>query len=255
LVAYSSPVGTPAEGELKIKSFYLQGGEKTLLESYSLAHIIYIEASDAEVYNPASVAGRTADIEVIGVPKTVMKFDGMYREMHDGIYLRSSTRIIIMSVTDIVAETILYRDNDGDWKTYVEPFTLSPGAHTIEYYGIDKYEHKERINRSKKIYVTFFGGGVINIPNPFKAGREETWIEYDLEEPSNVTITIYDLFGQEVWHKNYAAGENGGKEVDNSVPWDGRNLSGKVVANGGYICRIWVEKEKRHMVRKIAVAK
>ena len=255
LVAYSSPVGTPAEGELKVKSFYLQGGEKTLLQSYSLAHIIYIEASDAKVYTPASALGRTADIEVIGVPKTVMKFDGMYREMHDGIYLRSSTRIIIMSVTDIVAETILYRDNDGDWKTYVEPFTLSPGAHTIEYYGIDKYEHKERINRSKKIYVTFFGGGVINIPNPFKAGREETWIEYDLEEPSNVTITIYDLFGQEVWHKNYAAGENGGKEVDNSIPWDGRNLSGKVVANGGYICRIWVEKEKRHMVRKIAVAK
>ncbi|MBA7529226.1 hypothetical protein ES705_21420 [subsurface metagenome] len=258
LVACSSPVGTPAEGELKIKSFYLQGGEKTLLQSYSLAHIIYIEASDAKVYDPPVTSDppdRTADIEVIGVPKTVMKFDGMYREMHDGIYLRSSTRIIIMSVTDIVAETILYRDNDGDWKTYVEPFTLSPGAHIIEYYGIDKYDHKERINRSKKIYVTFFGGGVTNIPNPFKAGREETWIEYDLKEPSNVTITIYDLFGQEVWHESYAAGEEGGKKDINSVAWDGRNLSGKVVANGGYICRIWVEKEKRHMTRKIAVAK
>jgi len=28
-----------------------------------------------------------------------------------------------------------------------------------------------------------------------------------------------------------------------------------VVANGGYICRVWIEKEKRHMTRKIAVAK
>ena len=255
LVAYSSPVGTPAEGELKIKSFYLQGGEKTVLESYSLAHVIYIEASDAEPKTPQSTPGRTADIEVIGAPKTVMKFDGMYREMYDGIYLRSSTRIIIMSVTDIIPEPILYRDNGSDWMTYVEPFTLSPGAHTIEYYGIDAYGHEERINRSKKIYVTFFGGGVTNIPNPFKAGKEPTYIEYDLKEPSNVTITIYDLFGQEVWHESYAAGENGGLKVDNSVPWDGRNLSGKVVANGGYICRIWVEKEKRHMLRKIAVAK
>ena len=98
------------------------------------------------------------------------------------------------------------------------------------------------------------GDGVHNRPNPFRAGKEETLIEYDLEEPSNVIITIYDLLGQEVWQENYRSGGNGGKE-DNSVPWDGRNLSGKVVANGGYICRIWVEKEKRHMLRKIAVAK
>jgi len=96
--------------------------------------------------------------------------------------------------------------------------------------------------------------GVHNRPNPFRAGREETLIKYDLEQPSNVTIIIYDLLGQEVWQENYESGENGGREA-NSVSWDGRNLSGKVVANGGYFCRIWVEKEKRHMLRKIAVAK
>jgi hypothetical protein len=256
LDAYSSPSGQPAEGELKIKSFYLQGGEKTLLESYNLAHIIYIEASDGEQKIPQSTLGRTADIEVIGVPKTIMKFDGVYNEKDGALYLRGTTRIIIMSMSDIVAETILYRDNGADWITYVEPFTLSPGAHTIEYYGIDKYGHKERINRSKTIYVSFFGSGdgVSNRPNPFKAGKEETWIEYNLKEPSNVTITVYDLFGQEIWHESYAAGENGGREA-NQVSWDGRNLSGKVVANGGYICRVWIEREKRHMLRKIAVAK
>ncbi len=95
---------------------------------------------------------------------------------------------------------------------------------------------------------------VRNRPNPFRAGKEETLIEYDLKEPSNVTIVIYDLLGQKVWHKSYKAGENGGRQ-ENSVPWDGRNLSGEVVGNGGYICRIWIEREKRHMVRKIAVAK
>ena len=95
---------------------------------------------------------------------------------------------------------------------------------------------------------------VRNRPNPFRAGKEETLIEYNLKQPSNVTITIYDLLGQQVWRKSYRAGENGGREV-NSVPWDGRNLSGEVVGNGGYFCHIWVEKEKRHMLRKIAVAK
>jgi len=95
---------------------------------------------------------------------------------------------------------------------------------------------------------------VLNRPNPFRAGKEETLIEYNLNQPSNVTITIYDLVGQEVWHKSYEAGENGGRE-DNSVPWDGRNLSGRVVANGGYICRIWVQRENKYMLRKIAVVK
>ncbi len=95
---------------------------------------------------------------------------------------------------------------------------------------------------------------VRNRPNPFRAGKQITWIEYNLRQPSNVIITIYDLVGQEVWRKTYQAGENGGRE-DNSVPWDGRNLSGKVVANGGYICRIWVEKEHKYGVRKIGVVK
>jgi len=96
--------------------------------------------------------------------------------------------------------------------------------------------------------------GVHNRPNPFRAGKQVTLIEYNLEQPSNVTITIYNLLGQEVWNESYKAGENGGRNV-NSVPWDGRNLSGEVAGNGGYICRIWIEREKRHMVRQIAIAK
>jgi len=95
---------------------------------------------------------------------------------------------------------------------------------------------------------------VRNRPNPFRAGKEETLIEYNLRQPSNVTITIYDLLGQEVWRKSFKAGGNGGREV-NSVPWDGRNLSGETVGNGGYICRIWIERENRHIVRKIGVVK
>jgi len=132
-------------------------------------------------------------------------------------------------------------------------FHLQPGSPCIDAgengvdmgaYGApaDGYSHDERGEEAR------------NRPNPFRAGREETLIEYNLKQPSNVTIAIYDLLGQEVWRKSYRAGENGGKE-DNSVPWDGKNLSGEVVANGGYICRIWVERENKYIVRKIAVAK
>jgi hypothetical protein len=258
LVAYSKD-GKPAEGELKIKSRYLEEGIIEIHdESYDLAHDIYIEASDAEVKDPAAATGRSGDIHVIGAPETVMKLEGLYNETKDALYLRNSTLINIVCISEIKAEYIYYIDNGSQRKTYEEPFSLSPGAHTIEYYGVDKYGNQEEpTNKSKRIYVAFFGDnadGLTNIPNPFKAGREETSIEYKLKEPSNVAITIYDLLGQEVWHKSYPAGENGGKE-SNNVSWDGRNLSGKVVANGGYVCRIWIAREKRYLVRKIGVAK
>jgi len=257
LLACSSPDGKPAEGELKVKTFYLEGGIATISESYNLAHYVYIEVSDAKQYNPQSGLGRTGDIEVIGTPVTIMKLDGVYNEINGALYLRNSTTVSILSTSPIVAETILYRVDGGDWKIYKGPFVLSPGVRTVEYYGIDKYGHMEEVNKSKTIYVSFFSDGVDGVrnrPNPFRAGKEETLIEYNLSNPSNVTITIYDLLGQEVWRENYRQGENGGSKV-NSVPWNGRNLSGEVVANGGYICRIWIETEKRHMVRKIAVAK
>jgi len=60
------------------------------------------------VYNPQSTLGRTADIEVIGTPKTVMKLDGAYNETNDALYSRSSTLISILCTSTIVAETILY---------------------------------------------------------------------------------------------------------------------------------------------------
>ena len=96
---------------------------------------------------------------------------------------------------------------------------------------------------------------VRNQPNPFKAGIGKTYMVYDLKQSSNVIITIYDLLGQEVWRKSYEAGENGGRREKNIVPWDGRNLLGEVVGNGGYICRVWVERENKYLVGKIAVAK
>ncbi|MFB0526375.1 MAG: hypothetical protein ACETVO_02750, partial [bacterium] len=263
LVAYSFPEENLAEGELKIKSLDLEAGERTILQSYNLAHRIYIEATDVKTYDHP-VESKPPDssgvITVIGAPKTVLKFDGVYNEMNDALYLRSSTLITIMCTSDIKAEYIYCRDNEGEWKKYekyVEPFALSPGAHTIEYYGVDEFGHKEEINRSKTIYISFFSAGadgILNRPNPFRAGKQNTLIEYNLSQPSNVTITIYDVFGQEVWRESYRAGENGGATA-NSVPWDGRNLCGEVVGNGGYICRVWIEREKRQMLRKIAVAK
>ena len=71
-----------------------------------------------------------------------------------------------------------------------------------------------------------------NYPNPF---NPETWIPYQLAEPAEVTLTIYDGAGQllrrlAVGHK--AAGMY--RSRSRAAYWDGRNQLGEPVASGLY---------------------
>lgn len=81
-----------------------------------------------------------------------------------------------------------------------------------------------------------------NFPNPFPAGRKSTQIQYVLTADANVTIHIYDLFGDLVRTLEFSLGTDGGKGSSvgwlNEVSWDGKNSIGAVVANGMYIAAI-----------------
>ena len=74
------------------------------------------------------------------------------------------------------------------------------------------------------------------VPNPF---NPITTIRYQLPEPGDVSLTIYDLLGQEVrvlvserqpvgWYR---------------VRWDGRDEAGQLVSSGVYLYRLDVEEE------------
>ncbi len=71
-----------------------------------------------------------------------------------------------------------------------------------------------------------------NYPNPF---NPETWIPYQLEKPTDVTISIYDIKGQIV-RTLYLGHKNTGAYYSKSSAayWDGRNNSGEYVASGLY---------------------
>ncbi len=70
-----------------------------------------------------------------------------------------------------------------------------------------------------------------NYPNPV---RDATTIEYELAEPGEVTIEIYNVLGQRVRRlvdREHEAGTY-------TVRWDGRNDAGKRVASGPYFYRM-----------------
>ena len=71
-----------------------------------------------------------------------------------------------------------------------------------------------------------------NYPNPF---NPETWIPYQLAEPAEVTLTIYDMNGRLV--RRLAVGLQAAgmyRSRGRAVYWDGRNQFGESVASGLY---------------------
>ncbi|RKX26564.1 MAG: hypothetical protein DRP45_03270 [Candidatus Zixiibacteriota bacterium] len=70
-----------------------------------------------------------------------------------------------------------------------------------------------------------------NYPNPF---NPSTVISFDLPEPSNVLLTVFNVLGQTV-----ATPVNGSITAGpHTVEWDGRNTNGSAVAGGVYFYRL-----------------
>jgi len=120
-----------------------------------------------------------------------------------------------------------------------------------------------RITNTEYCVRGFVAGALVenysNYPNPFKAGKQETTIIYDLEEDAKVTISIYDLLGELVRRIEIPKGTpEKGERGTNRVSWNGKNERGRVVANGGYYCVMEADTETgKHMkkTRKIMVIK
>jgi hypothetical protein len=85
------------------------------------------------------------------------------------------------------------------------------------------------------------GGKVIAFPNPFGYNRAQTEIQYFLPTSCDVTMSIYDPFGNLVITRKYQQGSEGAKNGINKITWDGRNGKGKPVANGVYVFKVWGE--------------
>ena len=71
-----------------------------------------------------------------------------------------------------------------------------------------------------------------NFPNPF---NPETWIPYQLAQPADVSLTIYNMRGvvvREIKLGHQAAGLY--RSRSRAIHWDGRNIFGERVASGVY---------------------
>ena len=75
-------------------------------------------------------------------------------------------------------------------------------------------------------------GSLYNYPNSF---NPETWIPYQLAEPADVALTIYDINrgivrGLDLGHQPIGIYQSRAR----AAYWDGRNAQGEPVASGVY---------------------
>ena len=71
-----------------------------------------------------------------------------------------------------------------------------------------------------------------NYPNPF---NPETWIPFELNQDSDVSLTIYDTAGRQIRHLDLGFQKAGTYlRREQAIYWDGRTQSGEQVASGTY---------------------
>ena len=90
-----------------------------------------------------------------------------------------------------------------------------------------------------------------NYPNPF---NPETWIPYHLANPSDVTITIYNMHGTVVRQLGLGHQREGYyTSKPRAAYWDGRNEIGERVASGVYFYQL--QADHRSFLRKMVILK
>ncbi|MBD3222945.1 hypothetical protein GF314_17080 [bacterium] len=237
------------------------GGEATC-ELYVTDHgsrDLILQAAAGDALSPPVA------VEVQGPPTTSLELFPDAVEYSDGYYVLPSTEISLSTTVEgpDPVQGVWYdldvTDDPRPRELYDGPFTLAdlgdeataPGRHVIRFYAEESGGVSEAV-KSIVLYIAADLGtdrDVTNRPNPFAAGREETTVIFRARESGTVNIVFYTLYG-DIVHKAQKSVTAGAVE---QYVWDGRNGKGRVVGNGGYVCRI--HGAGIDLQRKIAVVK
>lgn len=79
---------------------------------------------------------------------------------------------------------------------------------------------------------------IIAWPNPFGYEQDHATIAYYIDYDVDVTVAIYDPFGNPVMERKIRSGDEGARHGINEITWDGRDERGRQVASGIYLIEV-----------------
>ena len=143
------------------------------------------------------------------------------------------------------------------WTVSLLNYGYSRGIWTVEIHSSNAktYSYSGSFETPANPETPGTGGKLCNAnvycyPNPFNPDKGLTNLRYSLAKTAQVAIEIYDAGGNLVKTLQDNVSQTAGEEQ--SVPWDGRNGAGDLVANGVYFFVIETSQGER-AVGKIAV--
>jgi flagellar hook assembly protein FlgD len=268
LDAFSNPIpnGT-VHFALSDASFGTLSSQQGVSDVSGLAAVDYQVAAQASglgdfILTAGDVSLRQS-FRVLGPPQTSLAVAGRGITLAKGYSLKPGDPVSLSADVQpgMALQGIYYSVDGAPFQAYVAPLIfVDVGLHVIRHYGVASSlgVHTESVKTSKTVFVTAMTNpeeGLVNYPNPFRAGQDVSFLEYHLVGDSGVSLKIYNLMGQLIFEREYLQGQEGGQSGLNRITWDGRNGSGEVVGNGGYIAVLELKNEGRTMKRKIAVSK
>jgi hypothetical protein len=238
----------PVTGNLKFVSVNLENGQRTIAQTCDAVGLIRIKVEDqintAPGYSePLEIYAGSVENIVLEAPKNEI------RALEKLVITANLTDITGNPVPDKLVNFSVINGNGN----LADTTAVSDASGTVQIeFSAGRVTEMNTIRASVdsvysdlEIIVNLTpsslpNGKPINYPNPFGVESAVTYIDYYLAEDAEVTLRIFDLFGNLVWSERFAAGSPGGMGRErsvfpNHVPWDGRNDNGQKVGNGGYI--------------------
>jgi hypothetical protein len=212
-------------GDLLNANFILQAGQRTISQRFAKTGTIRIKVEDeigteAAYSDPleitaggvASAEISAAKTEVGGLQETPVTVN--LTDASGNVVPGKEVEFSIRSGTGSLLQSKALSDSTG--KASV---TFQGGRVTETNYIVATVDSLETVI---EIVVNLTSsdladGKVINYPNPFGMESETTRFDYYLSEDADVTIKIFDLFGNLVWSEDFQAGTAGGLGRANSV--------------------------------------
>jgi len=118
------------------------------------------------------------------------------------------------------------------WVEYPLNTGFKPGKHSVVLKAFDNLgaSSSDTLNFEVVEDSLYLVTDVFNFPNPFSEG---TNFVFQLSDDADVDLKVFNVSGFLIWEKRIT-----GVEGFNSIYWDGRDLSGDIIANGTYIYQL-----------------
>jgi len=256
----------PGTGELNVTYGQTIGGEATITnQSYMYAETIYIRVREQTgATRPTFAYSPEVRVSASGADHIEMSSNVSQNRLEANQSAEVQARVYDVNDNPISGINVDFNLQGTSASSLTTPQQLLTDANGMAYVTFKAGALNEQaiiqamadsVSGTLTMNVTVTKDGGV-YPNPINPLKSNQWahIDYVLEQSVAAKVYIYTLLGDLVWHKEFAAGTEGGRANMNSIVWNGKNDAGATVANGGYIAVVKVNDQEKYRF-KIGVYK